>query len=106
MEDRDRIHLGAAQADLRDAAATERPFDRLLLLLLLRISFPANEERVAHQLYRINQSRARLTAVVAASTSLRQLQAYEVWLGAANGPVERAVGTLRRELGLPPPDTS
>jgi hypothetical protein len=98
----DRIKLGAARADLRDAAATERLFDRRLL----RISFPAAEERVARRLYRINQNRARLTTVVAASGSLRQLQTYELWLDAANAPVERAVDTLRRQLGLPRADTS
>jgi hypothetical protein len=82
--------------------ATERLFDRRLL----RISFTAREKRVAHELCRINQNRARLTVVVAASGSPGQLQTYEVWLDAANGPVERAVATLRRQLGLPPPDTS
>jgi hypothetical protein len=101
LEDRD-IRLGAARADLRDAAATERLFDRRLL----RIGFPAKEERVGRQLHRINQNRARLTLVVAASSSLRRLQTYEVWLDAANAPVERAVDTLRRQLGLPAADTS
>lgn len=96
------IQLAAAKRDLRDAAATERRFDQRLL----RIGFPAKEERVARELYRINQNRARLTVVVAASTSLRQLQTYEVWLDAANGPVEQAVKTLRRQLGLRPPNTS
>jgi hypothetical protein len=102
LEGRDRNHLAAAEADLRDAAATERLFDRRLL----RIGFPTKTERVARALYRLNQTRARLTTVVAASTSLRRLHTYELWLDAANGPVERAVRTLRRQLGLPPPDTS
>jgi hypothetical protein len=102
LEKHGRLHLAGAEADLRDAAATERLFDRRLL----RIKFPAAEERVARELYRINQNRARLTNVVAASTSLRELQTYEVWLDAANGPVEQPVKTLRRQLGLPPPDTS
>jgi hypothetical protein len=102
LEGRDRSHLAAARADLHDAAATERLFDRRLL----RISFPPRTVRVARALYRLNQTRARLTAVMAASTSLRRLHTYEVWLDAANGPVERAVRTLRRQLGLRPPDTS
>ena len=102
LEGRDRNHLAAAKADLRDAAATERLFDRRLL----RISFPAKTERVARQLYRINQIRAKLTAAAAESTSLRQLHAYEHWLDEANGPVEQAVRTIRQQLGLPPPSTS
>jgi hypothetical protein len=102
LEQRDRNNLVHAKADLRDAAATERLFDRRLL----RIMFPSETEHVARDLYRINQARAALTSVAAASTSLRQLHAYEPRLDAANGPVEEAVRTIRRELGLPPPSTS
>jgi hypothetical protein len=102
LEGRDRNHLPAAKGDLRDAAATERLFDRRLLL----IKFPPRTERVVRDLYRINQVRAKLTATVAASTSLRRLHAYEPQLDAANVPVERAVNTIRRQLGLPPADTS
>jgi len=102
LEERDRNDLGRAKADLRDAAATERLFDRRLL----RIVFPPETERVAHDLYRINQVRATLTTAAAASTSLRRLHAYEPRLDAANAPVEQAVTTIRRQLGLPPPDTS
>jgi hypothetical protein len=67
LEGRDRNRLAAAEADLRDAAATERLFDRRLL----RIAFPSQTERVARVLYRVNQARARLTTAAAASTSLR-----------------------------------
>jgi hypothetical protein len=102
LEGRDRDHLAAAKADLRNAASTERLFDRRLL----RIKFPPSIERVARELYRINQNRAKLTAVAAASTSLRRLHAYEPRLDAANVPVEQAVNTIRRQLGLPPADTS
>lgn len=102
LEGRDRSHLAAAKADLGDAAATERLFDRRLL----RIKFPPDTERVARDLYRINQARARLTAAAAASISMSGLHAYEPALDAANGPVEGAVKTIRRQLGLPPPDTS
>ena len=102
LEGRDRNHLAAAQADLRDAAATERLFDRRLL----RIRFTPETERVARHLYRINQARANLTAAAAVSTSLSYLRAYEPQLDAANAPVEQAVETIRRQLGLPPPSTS
>ena len=102
LEDRDRNDLARAKADLRDAAATERLFDRRLR----RIVFPARTERVARVLYTVNQARARLTTAAAASTSLRQLHAYEQGLTAANRPVEQAVRTIRRLLGLPPPSTS
>jgi hypothetical protein len=77
-------------------------FDRRLR----RIVFPSDTERVAHDLYRVNQARASLTTAAAASTSLRQLNAYERQLDAANRPVEQAVRTIRRQLGLPPPPTS
>jgi hypothetical protein len=97
-----RGNLAAAEADLRDAAATERLFDRRLL----RISFPPAIEEVARRLYRINEARARLTTAAASATSLRQLQLAEPRLTAANRPVEQAVRNIRRQLGLPPPSTS
>ena len=102
LEDRDRNDLARAKADLRDAAATERLFDGRLL----RIVLPTETEQVARVLYRVNQARATLTTAAAASTSLRQLHAYEQRLTAANRPVEQAVRTIRRQLGLPPPPTS
>jgi hypothetical protein len=102
LERRDRNRLGAAGADLRDAAATERLFDRRLLLIAL----PPPSETVARVLYRVNQARAQLTTAAAASTSLRELHAYQRRLAAANRPVEQAVRTIRRQLGLPPPSAS
>ena len=101
LEDRDRNDLARARADLRDAAATERLFDRRLLA----IAFPPAIESVAHELYRANEERARLTSAAATSASLRELHAYEPRLNAANRPVEQAVRTIRRDLGLPPPTT-
>lgn len=99
LEERDRDRLAAAAADLRDAASTERLFDRRLM----RIAFPPQIETVARLLYRLNEARASLTEAAAASTSLHQLHLYEPRLAAANGPVEQAVRTIRRQLGLPPP---
>jgi hypothetical protein len=99
---RDRAHLAAARADLRDAAATERLFDRRLLALRL----PAGAGRIARLLDQINQARADLTAAAARSASLRQLRAFEQRLTAANQPVEQAVRVIRDLLGLPPPQGS
>jgi hypothetical protein len=101
LKDRDRNNLAHAKVDLHDAAAAERLFDRRLLA----IEFPAQIERVARDLFQVNQARARLTSTAAASTSLRQLHAYQMRLDAANRPVEQAVRTVRRQLGLPPPPT-
>jgi hypothetical protein len=98
LQRRDRNRLAAAEADLRDAAATERWFDRRLL----QIVFPPRTEQAARLLHRVNQARAALTTAAAASTSVRQLHAYQRRLTAANRPVEDAVKTIRRQLGLPP----
>ena len=97
-----RNDLAAAEADLRDAAVTERRFDRRLLALRL----PAATETVARLLVTANEARARLTTAAAASTSLNQLHRYEPRLTAANTPVEEAVRVIRSQLGLPPPETS
>lgn len=99
---RDRNRLAAAEADLRDVAATEQLFDRRLL----EIAFAPGIEQVVRLLYRVNQARARLTSAAAAATSLGQLHAYDRRLTAANRPVEQAVRTIRRQLGLPPPSAS
>jgi hypothetical protein len=101
LDDR-RGDLAAARADLRDAAATERQFDRRLLALKL----PAATETVTRLLVTANEARARLTTAAAASISLSQLHRYEPRLTAANRPVEEAVRVIRSQLGLPPPKTS
>ena len=101
LED-DRGNLAAARADLRDAAATERRFDRRLLALDL----PPATDTVARLLVTANEARARLTTAAAASTSLSQLHRYQPRLTAANQPVEEAVHVIRSQLGLPPPETS
>jgi hypothetical protein len=97
----DRDNLAAADADLRDAASTERSFDRQLVLVPLA----PDTEAMARILVAVNQSRARLTSEAAASTSLAQLHAYAARLTAANVPVEDAVRVIRSELGLPPPES-
>lgn len=98
----DRHLLRAALADLRAAAATERLFDQQLL----KIRFPPGTEAVARRLYLVNQARASLTLRIASAGSLRQLNVLTPQLTAANGPVEQQVRLIRRQLGLPPPETS
>jgi hypothetical protein len=102
IEDDDRDDLAAAKADLRDAAATERRFDRRLLALKL----PPPAEAVARLLVAANQARVRLTVAAATSTSPSQLRRYEPRLAAANEPVEEAARVIRSQLDLPPPETS
>jgi hypothetical protein len=94
--------LAVARAYLRDAAATERLFDRRLL----RLSLPASVEAIARQIVAANEARARLSDQAAASTSFAQLHAFEPRLTAANAPVEDGVRVLRSMLGLPPPAAS
>lgn len=98
----DRTQLAAAEGDLRDAASTERKFDRDLLTLYL----PPAVEVTARDLVRVNESRARLTVAFSADHTLQQLAHDQKTLTAANEPVEAAVRTMRRQLGLPPPSTS
>jgi hypothetical protein len=96
------IDLATAAAYLRDAAATERLFDRRLLTLAL----PPAMETIARLLVTANEARAQLTVQAAEAPSLPQLRGYEPRLTAANGPVEEAVRVIRSMLGLPPPETS
>ena len=102
LEDRDRSRVRPARADLRYAAGVEHTFDRRLL----QIPFPPESERVARTLYRVNQARASLTLAASHSMTVGELHAYERRLDDANKPVEAAVRTLRRQLGLPPPPSS
>jgi hypothetical protein len=102
LEGRDRARLGAASADLADAAATERLFDRRLSA----IAFAPVTEKIARLLYRLNQARASRTAVAARSTTLAQLRRRQRRLSEANAAVEEAVRVIRNQLGLPPPSTS
>lgn len=102
LKDSARDDLAASDAYLRDAAATERLFDRQLIAVI----FPPSTEQIVRLLFSVNQARAALTATAAASVSLRQLHGYQARLDAANEPVEEAVRVIRSQLGLPPPDTS
>ncbi len=102
LDGRDRDHLAAADADLRDITATERLFDQRLA----GISFPAQTEKTARQLIAANQARALLTQTAASSVSLPQLHRYLPLLAQANEPVEAVVRLIRSQLGLPPPPAS
>jgi hypothetical protein len=98
----DHDDLARARAYLRDAAATERLFDRRLLALPL----PGPVEEVARDLVAANEARALLADRAAGSASLSQLRTYQPALTATNRPVEDAVRVIRAMLGLAPPDTS
>ncbi len=102
LQERDRNGLAASMADLRDAGATERLFDRRLLTIALK----PPTEAIAYKLFYANDARASLTTLAARSTSLQQLRGYELQLAAANRPVEQWVREIRRQLGLPPPESS
>ncbi len=99
---RDRSRLSAARADLRDASATERLFDRRLRA----IGFPSALRAVATSLYSANQARAALTGRAATSRTLRQLRAYEQQISDDDQTVEQEVRRIRLALRLPPPPTS
>jgi hypothetical protein len=102
LDGRGRHDLAAARAYLRDAAATERRFDRRLLA----IRFPPQIAATARLLVYLNEARARITSAAAALPTLQQLRAGEAPLRAANAPVELEVARIRKQLGLPPPQTS
>jgi hypothetical protein len=102
LHEEDRMRLAAAHRDLREIAATERLFDRRLL----GIPFPAANARIARFLNWVNQARAKMTMAAASSPSLARLHTDERRLTPANTPVEQAVTIIRRQLGLPPPETS
>lgn len=99
---RDRDRLAAAKADLRDAAATERLFDRRLL----DITFSPAINKIAEALSAVNQARAQLSADASTSPTRSQLHGFEVSLSAANARVELQVRRIRAALHLPPPSTS
>lgn len=98
----DRHRFAAARADLRDISATEHLFDQRLAAL----AFPPRIQVTALRLISVNQARAALTRLAAASPSLAQLQGCLPRLSQASRPVETEVRTIRHQLGLPPPGTS
>jgi hypothetical protein len=102
FNERQRDDLAAARADLRAEAATERRFDRRLL----RIGFPARIAATARWLVLVNQNRIALTDLQARAPSLAAVRSLDGRHKAADTAVEVQVRIIRRDLGLPPPDTS
>jgi hypothetical protein len=94
--------LARAVAALRGQAVTERGFDRKLAA----IDFPAPLDTTAGLLIQANQARIALTLREAGATSLARLATFRKRHAAADAAVERQVRLLRKQLGLPPPDTS
>lgn len=101
LDGADRDSLAAAAADLRSLARAESQFDHDLLALPL----PDHIAATARALVDANQARIELTMRVAASRTLDELHAGVRQLDAADAAVEAQVRTIRRQLGLPPPDT-
>lgn len=100
--DHEHDNLAAAESALRAEAATERRFDRLLI----KIPFPPRIAATARALVRANQSRAELTMRQARSSSIPALLSFTTRHKAADAAVEAQVRIIRRDLGLPPPETS
>lgn len=94
--------LTVAESALRAEAATEGQFDRALL----RISFPPPIAATARDLVRANQRRIAMTERQAQAASIPALLAFTGQHQAADAAVEVQVRLIRRELGLPPPETS
>ena len=98
----DRDDLAMAEADLRAEAATEHRFDQLLS----EIPWPPRIGATARALIQANQRRAALTGQQAGSSSVTGLLSFAGRHRAADTAVEARVRVIRRELGLPPPQTS
>jgi len=93
--------VGASAPLLQTIASTERGFDKQLAALQL----PAPMDAVATELVRVNEARADLTARPMIATTSDELKRDVFDIEAMNVPVEVQVRALRKDLGLPPPDT-
>lgn len=93
--------LAKAIAALHGQARAERGFDRKLAA----IAFPPPVDLTAHLLILANQERIALTLTEAKATSLAGLAAFRKRHASADAAVERQVRLIRKQLGLPPPDT-
>lgn len=95
-------NLAAARADLRAEVATERWWDEQLL----RIAFPPALESIARAVVQVNQRRIALTERQAGAGTLKAMTALDAQHRSADAELEFAVGVIRRQLGLPPPQPS
>jgi hypothetical protein len=102
FEEHSRDDLAKALEDLREQAAIEQRFDRLLA----RIPFPPGTAAIAASLIRANQARIQLTLLEAKADSLAQLRSFEASHRSADAAVEIQVRAIRDVLGLPPPPDS
>jgi hypothetical protein len=100
--DHEHSNLAGAAAALRAEAATERGFDHQLA----DISFPPGIAATAEALIGANQSRIAVTERQANSRSIGACCPSSAGHRAADAGVEVQVRIMRRELGLPPPETS
>jgi hypothetical protein len=101
FEDARHDDLPTAIAALRGQARVERSFDTKLAA----IGFPRPLDATAYLLIQVNQERIKLTLQEAKATSLAGLAAFRQRHRAADAAVERQVRVIRKQLGLPPPET-
>ena len=101
FEDAQHDDLATAVAALRGQARVERRFDRKLAA----IGFPRPLDATAYLLIQVNRERIKLTLREARATSLKGLAAFRQRHRAADAAVERQVRMIRKQLGLPPPET-
>jgi hypothetical protein len=100
--DHEHDDLAEAKRDLLAQAATERHFDRQVLLLRL----PPWIAMTARALVRANTARISLTQRQARATSLASLRGFDHRRHSADAAVEKQARQIRQFLGLPPPSTS
>ncbi len=100
--DHEHHNLALSEADLRREVATERRFDEQLLM----IGFPPVIAATAKALVRVNDRRIALTRLQSHAVSISELVSFDQSHQAADAAVEEQVRTIRKDLGLPPPDTS
>lgn len=100
--DNEHDNLSIAEADLRKEVATEQRFDQQLL----KISFPTPIAAIAAALVGANNQRIALTMRQSRVATLAELATFDHRHKAADAAVELQVRYIRKDLSLPPPDTS
>jgi hypothetical protein len=92
-------NLAAAEAALTAAVTSEHAFDTSLA----GITFPPTIAPIARALIRADQTRAKLTAEQARSSSLTQLRSLNRQVQVATAAVQTEMQLIRRALDSPPP---